>query len=80
LGGWQAALIERLAYWQDTVANLQVQAKAGMLRVKVRGPEGWLAYLRDRAVEQQKENEGLRHEVAVLEQEWQAQAGPGGRP
>jgi hypothetical protein len=79
LGGWKAALSDRVAYWQRTVADLNAQADGGIVREKrERTPEAWLAYLRDRAGEQEKENERLRHEVAVLEQQWRDKQGRAG--
>ncbi|MEC4812326.1 MAG: hypothetical protein SAK29_03480 [Scytonema sp. PMC 1069.18] len=67
---WQCSLEERLAYWQqiwkdDSRYSLWQEKRS-------RSQEEWLAFLDDLAQKQAEENTRLSHEVAVLEQRWQA--------
>ena len=73
LEGWRQALADRLTYWQNEVRRLKSDQRHGLLlERKSRTPEEWQAYLDQMALEQQAEIDNLTHEVAVLEQQWQA--------
>ena len=72
LEGWQAALEERLAYWQHRLEQSNNPFHELWLKRKAMTRPAWLSFLDELARRQAQQNQELAGEVAALEQLWQA--------
>jgi hypothetical protein len=74
LAEWHEALEKRPAYWEGELRRLESDSRRDLLEDKRSlSRADWLAYLDELAREQATENDRLRHEVAVLEEQWKRQ-------
>jgi chromosome segregation ATPase len=73
LKGWQSALESRLAHWKAQVQRLESESRYSLWEIKSQGEEKWQVFLDELVQKQTAENARLTHEIAILEQELQAQ-------
>jgi hypothetical protein len=69
---WRAALEVRLNYWRAEIHRLESESRYTLWEVKRQSEAQWQALLADLEQKQAAENALLAHEVAVLEQQLQA--------
>ena len=72
LNEWRAALEGRVTYWKTRVHSLESESRYALWEVKKQGEAQWQALLEDLVQKQTAENKRLAHEVAVLQQQLQA--------